>query len=172
MKAWTSVYYKLKILPSLVFQQPWGGGDIHMHACCPKRNSWRVKGWERIPHHCRKKQQVENKIRCVVFVLYICLSIYVLYMIGPMCKRVQKSILFMHVHNRSTPVPFAKAPVSHTACVSGWAQVWIVLFMLSNLFKSQLRECYESKLMTVLFMLMLKLWYEYCIGHSWQQLPH
>lgn len=41
---------------------------------------------------------------------------------------------------------------------------------LSNLFKTRLHQCYESKLMTVLLMLMLKLWYEHCFCHAREQL--
>lgn len=39
MKAWLSVYYKLKILPSLVCS-----GDEEGGGCRPKPNSWRLEG--------------------------------------------------------------------------------------------------------------------------------
>lgn len=51
---------------------------------------------------------------------------------------VQKSALISAYMYR--PVALVKTrPVPHRACVSG--QVWILLFILSNLFKSQMRQC-------------------------------
>lgn len=54
MKAWLSVYYKLKILPSLVCSrhEEGGGGGGAVYICASVAPNPAAGGWERVPHRC------------------------------------------------------------------------------------------------------------------------
>lgn len=120
-------YYKLKILPSLVCSRQeevgggWGvGGWGTVYICAsvaphPTAGGWSLRGGST---SLRGKQQVDQRARGSVFVLYICLNVGA----GLCWACVQKSV-FISTYNATsyTPVALVKTSMSHRACVSGQA---------------------------------------------------
>lgn len=115
MRPWLSVYYKLKILSSLVCSRHKVGGGVHMYVCCPKPNSWRLEGREKAPRHCGG-EQVDKK---ACGSLYICLSACVLASDTQDICVYDWAYQCIHVHKLQAAVVLVKMPVSLRICVSG-----------------------------------------------------
>lgn len=154
LKGWPSVYYKLKILLSLVCSRHGGWVGYICVSVAPKPNSWRLEG-SREGTFWNNRWTTRHVVQCL----------HCIYMSECVCVCMCMGWC-IHVRKLHAAVALVKSPVSHRVCVSSWTRAWIVLLTVSNLFEPQLRQCYESKLMTVLLLLTLKLWRTAMLIHS------